>query len=159
MGPCQSSPTEAVVSTSSKASKGTVLESKESTPTLPPEGHPANSKHDYHSDGSSEGKTAEMSVTHASSPKTPVTSTEEEKRSAARRGYSSGGSSDFSDECNLSAHNHLVGWKNELASNGELTSAVVHIEVSQNKQARLGSKWYHAIADTTFCFRLIMEDQ
>jgi hypothetical protein len=143
MGACQSSPTEAVVSTSSKASKGTVLPSKESTPTPPPEGHPANSKHDYHSDGSSEGKTAEMSVTHASSPKTPNTSTsrEEKKRSAAKRGYSSGGSSDFSDEGNLSANNHLVDWKNELASNGELTSAVVHIEVSQNKQARLGSNW------------------
>lgn len=131
MGVCQSAPKEAVVSTSSKTSKETIPERKGSTRTPSPKSHPIDDVHEYHSDGSSEGKTAELSVSHTSSPRTPISGEEQTRTSKTTRGYSSGGSSESPDHSNTSAHNHLADWKHELSSNGELSAAVVRIEVSR----------------------------
>jgi hypothetical protein len=55
--------------------------------------------------------------------------------SKVRPGYSSGGSSEYSDdsEPNSSSyqqHTHLAEWKNELKPDGDLCKGVVRIEVS-----------------------------
>ena len=95
--------------------------------TLPlKEAHPSTSKQGYSSDESSgDQRTA---ATHTSSPtRTPAASKEKQKRTL--RGYSSGGSSEYSDEVGCSAHGHLEDWRKELASNGEVCAGVVRIEV------------------------------
>mmetsp|Transcript_8052 Transcript_8052/g.19476 ORF Transcript_8052/g.19476 Transcript_8052/m.19476 type:complete len:853 (-) Transcript_8052:83-2641(-) len=77
------------------------------------ESHPGN-KQDYSSDESSGQRTA---ATHASTPaRSPLA--KKDKQKMALRGYSSGGSSEYSDDVSLSTHNHLVDWKNELQTNG-----------------------------------------
>jgi hypothetical protein len=55
--------------------------------------------------------------------------------SKVRPGYSSGGSSEYSDESGHNSssyqqHAHLADWKNELKPDGDLCKGVVRIEVS-----------------------------
>ena len=68
------------------------------------------------SDGSGDNKTT---TTNASTPgRSPKVN---DKQRMALRGYSSGGSSEYSDgdinDINVSAHGHLIDWKQELQSN------------------------------------------
>ena len=55
---------------------------------------------------------------------------EKDRRSRIKPGYSSGGSSDYSDDAS-EPHKHLVDWKNELGADGDLCKGVVRIEVSR----------------------------
>jgi calcium-dependent protein kinase len=48
------------------------------------------------------------------------------QRKRMKPGYSSGGSSEYSDE--TETHKHLLDWKNELGADGDLCKGVVHIE-------------------------------
>jgi len=87
------------------------------------------SKQSCDSDGSDQ-KTAS---THPNSPTRNPTPTKKEKQKMALRGYSSGGSSEYSDDVNVSAHNHLEDWRKELSSTGGLSSGVVRIETDYGR--------------------------
>lgn len=117
MGGCQSK-NPVVESRSGMSQKGVVSADSRS----PKESHPSTNKQD--SDASDENSDQRTATTHISSITT--TSKKGDKGIMARRGYSSGGSSDL----DTSAHNQLVELKKELASNGGLSSGVVRIEVS-----------------------------
>jgi hypothetical protein len=95
--------------------------------------------------------------------------------SKVRPGYSSGGSSDYSDdsEPNASTHNHLVGWKQELAADGDLCKKVVNIEVSDESSFKkrlfwndffhlcIYAKWFSDsfVTSQTSSFRRTLEDR
>jgi len=119
MGAC-SSKSSAV----SKPYEGVVAETEYTQPLK--ESHP--SKNDYSSDESDQ-KTA---ATHTTSPtRAPVKKEKQNKK--CLRGYSSGGSSEYEDDINVSAHNHLEDWRKELASNGGLSAGVVRIETDYGR--------------------------
>eukprot|EP00980_Cylindrotheca_fusiformis_P006450 scaffold1376_cov125-Cylindrotheca_fusiformis.AAC.16 len=129
MGSCQSAPREAELSTPVKESKDTVSQTKGPERAASIDNQPGN-KNDNHSDEGSDGKTAELSVANTVSPNAQTATQDSKKRVL---GYSSGGSSDWSDEANTSSHNHLKDWKKELTSDGELSAAVVRIETDYGR--------------------------